>query len=50
MLLTGIRGVDDVDSKLDAVKYAPPFLNHLMNLADEVIDCSCLILSVNMNT
>jgi len=36
MVLTGIRGVEDINSLLDNIKYAPSFLTKLIELAEEV--------------
>ena len=37
MVLTGLRGVDDISSRLDDSKYTPSFLDQLLNLAEEVM-------------
>ena len=36
MVLTGLRGVDDIDSLLDNIKYTPSSLDELTSLAEEV--------------
>ena len=36
MVLTGLRGIDDMSIRLDDVKYSPSSLSHLIGLADEV--------------
>ena len=41
MVLTGLRGVDDINSLLDNVKYASSLLNKLTELAEEVTVLFC---------
>jgi len=41
MVLTGLRGVDDINSRLDNIKYAPSFLDKLTDLAEEVAMLFC---------
>jgi len=41
MVLTGLRGVSNITSRLDEIKYTPAFLNPLLNLAQEVIVFDC---------
>jgi len=37
MVLTGLRGVDDINSLLDNIKYTASSLNELTGLAEEVM-------------
>jgi len=36
MVLTGLRGVDDINSLLDSIKYTPSLIGELMHHAEEV--------------
>jgi len=36
MVLTGLRGIEDIKSRLDNIKYTASFLNQLTSLAEEV--------------
>jgi len=36
MVLTGLRGVEDINTRLDDIKYTPSFLHQLTSLAEEV--------------
>jgi len=36
MVLTGLRGVDNIDSRLDTIKYIPAAVDQLTSLAEEV--------------
>ena len=42
MVLAGLRGVDNINSLLDNIKYTPSLVAELTSLADEVM-LSCLI-------
>jgi len=44
MVLTGLRGVDDINSVLDDVKYTPCFLSQLTSFAEEVKIFYCFLL------
>ena len=43
MVLTGLRGVDDITSRLDGVKYIASSLSELINLAEEVTLFDCFL-------
>ena len=43
MVLTGLRGVDDINSLLDNIKYTPSLINELVSLAEEVTMSHCFL-------
>ena len=43
MVLTGLRGADDINIQLDNVKYTPLFLSQIISLAEEVTLFYCFL-------
>jgi len=41
MVLTGLRGVDDINSLLDIIKYTPAIISELTSFAEEVTISYC---------
>jgi len=37
MVLTGVRGADDINNKLDNIKYSQSFVSQLTSFAEEVM-------------